>query len=323
MTENYSSADSGGAVTPDANAPYPGTDVPQQPVHSASQGAALSGDQPASYGRHGVVSDTSTDSTSTSDVAKDEGRRLQGEASASAQQVSSTAKQEAGKVADEAKHQASNLWQQFQRDAGDQASHQQGRAAKSVREVSDDLAGIRRGEEPKGAVTRDLLSMADERVSAIADRLENSNPQDLIQDVRRFAARRPFTFLAIAAGVGLVAGRVTRGLTDSGDDSDSQGYSGTGTADYGYPVQGGYPTTGYAGQEHSAQAYQGQGYPTGGQYSAGQYSDTQYGQQQYGQQQAYGTGYDQSAGGYAAGEYGAGQGYEAGQQYPGTGEYNR
>lgn len=312
MTDNYNSADSGSALGSDT--PYPGTDVPQQPVHSASQGAALSGDQPASYGRHGV----SGDSTGTADVAKDEGRRLQGEAGAAAQHVSSTAQHEAGKVAEEAKQQASNLWHQLQRDAGDQASHQQDRAAKSVRAVSDDLAGLRRGEEPKDAVTRDLLSMADERVSAIADRLENSSPQDLVQDVRRFASTRPFTFLAIAAGVGLIAGRVTRGLADANNDSNGAGTSGTGTGEYGYPVQGGYPTTGYPAQGYAAQGYAQQGYPTGGQYSAGQYSDAsgQYGQQGY------------VAGQQSAGQYGAGQGYEAGQydagqQGYGTGESNR
>lgn len=312
MTDNYNSADSGSALGSDT--PYPGTDVPQQPVHSASQGAALSGDQPASYGRHGV----SGDSTGTADVAKDEGRRLQGEAGAAAQHVSSTAQHEAGKVAEEAKQQASNLWRQLQRDAGDQASHQQDRAAKSVRAVSDDLAGLRRGEEPKDAVTRDLLSMADERVSAIADRLENSSPQDLVQDVRRFASTRPFAFLAIAAGVGLIAGRVTRGLADANNDSNGAGTSGTGTGEYGYPVQGGYPTTGYPAQGYAAQGYAQQGYPTGGQYSAGQYSDAsgQYGQQGY------------VAGQQSAGQYGAGQGYEAGQydagqQGYGTGESNR
>lgn len=312
MTDNYNSADSGSALGSDT--PYPGTDVPQQPVHSASQGAALSGDQPASYGRHGV----SGDSTGTADVAKDEGRRLQGEAGAAAQHVSSTAQHEAGKVAEEAKQQASNLWHQLQRDAGDQATHQQDRAAKSVRAVSDDLAGLRRGEEPKDAVTRDLLSMADERVSAIADRLENSSPQDLVQDVRRFASTRPFTFLAIAAGVGLIAGRVTRGLADANNDSNGAGTSGTGTGEYGYPVQGGYPTTGYPAQGYAAQGYAQQGYPTGGQYSAGQYSDAsgQYGQQGY------------VAGQQSAGQYGAGQGYEAGQydagqQGYGTGESNR
>ena len=294
MTDNYNSADSGSALGSDT--PYPGTDVPQQPVHSASQGAALSGDQPASYGRHGV----SGDSTGTADVAKDEGRRLQGEAGAAAQHVSSTAQHEAGKVAEEAKQQASNLWHQLQRDAGDQASHQQDRAAKSVRAVSDDLAGLRRGEEPKDAVTRDLLSMADERVSAIADRLENSSPQDLVQDVRRFASTRPFAFLAIAAGVGLIAGRVTRGLADANNDSNGAGTSGTGTGEYGYPVQGGYPTTGYPAQGYGQQGYGAQGYAQQG-YVAGQQS---------------------------AGQYGAGQGYEAGQydagqQGYGTGESNR
>lgn len=66
-----------------------------------------------------------------------------------------------------------------------------------------------------------FVSMLADRAQKFTTQLETKEPADLLNDVRRFAARRPGTFLAIAAGVGLVAGRLTRGLSDSDDDDRS------------------------------------------------------------------------------------------------------
>lgn len=60
--------------------------------------------------------------------------------------------------------------------------------------------------------------MAAQRAEDFTAQLERKEPKELLSDVRRFAARRPGAFLAIAAGVGLVAGRLTRGLSDNDDD---------------------------------------------------------------------------------------------------------
>lgn len=246
--------------TPASPAPVPPTPAPPTP---ASQGAVLSGDTSPSYGKHsahGQSGPTSgTDSTGdTKDAAKQEGRHLKDEAGQSAESVKETAQQEAGRVADEAKDQASSLWNRIQSDMSDQAGTQQNRAAETVRAVSDDLAGIRRGEAPQGDLTRNALSFADDKLSSIADRLENAEPRDLLEDVRRFAARKPLAFLGIAAGAGLLFGRLTRGLTDSGS-SGSGGHSGSGgrTGGGGHPRSVGHVgSAGHAGGQPSAAAPQ-------------------------------------------------------------------
>ncbi|GAA4508572.1 hypothetical protein [Brevibacterium yomogidense] len=195
--------------------------IPAQPT-PASQGAVLGSDTPPTYGKHSAH-DPSDSTADTKDVATEEGRRLKEETGQAAESVKATAQQEAGRVADEAKDQASSLWDRVQSDVSDQAGTQQDRAAQAVRSVSNDLAGISRGEAPEGALTRGALSFADEKISAIADRLENARPRDLVEDVRRFASRKPLVFLGIAAGAGLLIGRLTRGLTDSDGTSGSAG----------------------------------------------------------------------------------------------------
>lgn len=67
----------------------------------------------------------------------------------------------------------------------------------------------------------DLSHAASQRISEVADWLEQRDPQDLLNDVTRFARRRPGTFLAIAAGAGLLAGRMGRGIRDAGSADNS------------------------------------------------------------------------------------------------------
>ena len=47
----------------------------------------------------------------------------------------------------------------------------------------------------------------------MASWLENREPGDLLGEVQRFARNKPGTFLLLAAGAGVLAGRLTRGLT--------------------------------------------------------------------------------------------------------------
>jgi len=44
----------------------------------------------------------------------------------------------------------------------------------------------------------------------------------VLEDVKSFARRRPGAFLALAAGAGLIAGRLTRGLAAASSDEDTQ-----------------------------------------------------------------------------------------------------
>jgi hypothetical protein len=160
-----------------------------------------------------------TTSTSKKDVAaettKSEAGALKQEAAGSGQRVKETAKEQAVAVKEEATVQAQNLFGQLKSDLGDQVRPQQDRIASAVRSVSDEVSALSRGEKPETDFVTGLLGSVSGRVETLASSLENKDAKDLLEDVRRFAARRPGTFLAVAAGIGLLAGRATRGAKDS------------------------------------------------------------------------------------------------------------
>ncbi len=169
-----------------------------------------------------------TGTTSKKDVAaettKAEASQLKNEAADSGHRVKETVKDQAAAVKDEATHRAQDLLGQLRTDLKDQVRPQQDRIASTVRSFSDEITALSRGEKPESDYVTGLLGSVSGRVESFASSLENKDAKDLLDDVRRFAARRPGTFLAVAAGIGLLAGRTTRGVKDSDEvATDRQG----------------------------------------------------------------------------------------------------
>lgn len=69
------------------------------------------------------------------------------------------------------------------------------------------------GAEQPGMGT-DLAREVSQRTDAFAQWLEEHEPGDLIAAAKSFARERPGTFLALAAGAGVLAGRLTRGMKE-------------------------------------------------------------------------------------------------------------
>ena len=59
----------------------------------------------------------------------------------------------------------------------------------------------------------DLVRQAAERSSAVASWLDGRDPGSLLTEVKSFARQRPGTFLLLAAGAGVLAGRLSRSLS--------------------------------------------------------------------------------------------------------------
>ena len=76
--------------------------------------------------------------------------------------------------------------------------------------------------EQQGPAT-DLVKQAAERTSTVASWLEDREPGHVVDEVTRFARQRPGAFLAIAAGAGLLVGRLGRGLKAANDDDGNNG----------------------------------------------------------------------------------------------------
>jgi hypothetical protein len=179
---------------------------------------------------------------SKSDTAKEEAREVGRESKAAGEHVKETAKGEAKQVAHEAKEKARGLMSELGDDVRSQASNQQQRVASGLRSIGDELRSMSQNSEGSGTATN-LVSQAADKASSVAGWLENRDPGSLLDECKRFARQRPGAFLAIAAGAGLLAGRLTRGLTsdsDSGQGATRYGGAHRGTpavSDYDYDVQ--------------------------------------------------------------------------------------
>ena len=130
------------------------------------------------------------------------------------------AKSEVSNVAGEARYQARNLVDQTRSQLRSQASNQQSNVASTLNSWASELGSMASKSDDSGPTT-DLAQQASRRVGEISHWLDNHEPSDLLDEVKRFARRRPGTFLALAAAAGVVAGRLTRGAVAANISVDS------------------------------------------------------------------------------------------------------
>lgn len=155
---------------------------------------------------------TSRDGTATkSDAVKDEAANVAGQAAGAAQNVAATAKEEVGNVASEVKTSTRDLMNQAKSDLASQAATQQQKAAEGIHTISSQLRTMADAPDEQG-VAADIVRQAADRSTSIASWLENRDPGSLMDEVKSFARQRPGTFLLLAAGAGMVAGRLGRSL---------------------------------------------------------------------------------------------------------------
>lgn len=187
--------------------------------------------------------------TSRKEAVKEEAGDVARTAADSAQSVAETAKTEAANVAAEAKANAKDLLYQARSDLTEQAGAQQQKVANGLRSVSDELHAMARASDQPGVAT-DLVRQAAERSSSVASWLDGRDPGSLLDEVKSFARQRPGTFLLLAAGAGVLAGRLSRSLSAGAPESGTN-YAGargarpSGTDSYGTDPYsagpGGYP----------------------------------------------------------------------------------
>jgi ElaB/YqjD/DUF883 family membrane-anchored ribosome-binding protein len=163
-----------------------------------------------------------TGETSTADVAKQQAGDVASGATDAGKHVASVAGEQAQQVAGEAKSQAKDLLHQTRGELTTQASEQQKRVAGGLRALSDEFGSMADKSDNQGVAT-DLTRQAAQRAQTVASWLEDREPGQILDEVTRFARRKPGTFLALAAGAGLIAGRLGRGLqaANSSDSSSS------------------------------------------------------------------------------------------------------
>jgi polyhydroxyalkanoate synthesis regulator phasin len=163
-------------------------------------------------------------------TAKDEAASVTRAASTAASDVAGTAKEQVSQIAGEAKTQITSLTSQAREQVSEQATVQTHKVAQQASSFADQLHALARGDATEGVAT-DLVRDIAERIQELARRLESKEPQELLEDVRRYARNKPGTFLVGAMAAGFVGGRLMKGVTsaDSESQSSSSSYSDSGT----------------------------------------------------------------------------------------------
>ena len=161
-----------------------------------------------------------SDDTSTTDVAKEQAGQVADTAKQAGTQVAGTVKEQASEVTAKAGQQAKQLLSQAQSELSEQAGVTQQRVSEGLHALADELHGMAKNSDQDGPAT-DLARQAADKAHQAAGWLADRDPGALLDEVRSFARRKPGTYLAIALGAGVLAGRLTRGLTAPTDDTPS------------------------------------------------------------------------------------------------------
>lgn len=148
----------------------------------------------------------------TAGVAKEQAGQVAGTAKDAATQVAGTTKDQASRVAKDALGQARDLYGQATTELSSQAAQQQTKAASTLHTFGDDLSKLGRGEGADSGLATELVQNLSQRASGVAEWLEQREPADVLDEVKRFAARRPGLFIALAATAGIVGARLTKAL---------------------------------------------------------------------------------------------------------------
>jgi uncharacterized protein YjbJ (UPF0337 family) len=206
--------------SPPASPDYPGQAATRQDVTDTVQ--RIMGEDiappvdPSTTPRHSSESDDA----STTEVAKDQAGQVADTAKQAGAQVAGTVKEQAGQVTAEAGKQAKQLLSQAQSELSEQAGATQQRVSEGLHALADELSGMAKNSDQDGPAT-DLARQAADKAHQAAGWLADRDPGALLDEVRSFARRKPGTYLAIALGAGVLAGRLTRGLTAPADDTPS------------------------------------------------------------------------------------------------------
>ncbi len=163
----------------------------------------------------------------TVDTAKEQASSVGQSAADAGQHVAGVAKDQAKNVVGEAGTQAKDLLDQARTEFGAQAATQQQRLAAGLRALGDELHSMTEHGSEAGVAT-DLARQGATRSHDLASWLEDREPGTLVDELKGFARQRPAAFLGLAAGAGLLAGRLTRGVKDASADESAAPERGAG-----------------------------------------------------------------------------------------------
>ncbi|MFF2623741.1 hypothetical protein [Oerskovia jenensis] len=169
----------------------------------------------------------------TSPGLQDRAKDTASQAAHSLGDIAHDAKDKASDVAGTATKQVKSLADQARSELDAQAQAQQKRAAEGLRSLSTELSSMASNSQDPGYAT-DLVQQVSQTTDRVATWLDERDPGSVVREVKDFARRRPGLFIALAAGAGILVGRLARGIKDAppsertpADDSKSPPRPGT------------------------------------------------------------------------------------------------
>ncbi len=152
-------------------------------------------------------------SSAAADVAKTaagKASEVAGSAVENIKAVAGEASTQSKVVVAQAKDQVHSLAQQTKGELMTQADVKSQQAVSGLKTLSAQIAALRDGRPNDAGQLTQFVGEAEEKVSALAERIERGGPQGVLDDLTAFARRRPAAFVLGAIGAGFVAGRVIR-----------------------------------------------------------------------------------------------------------------
>ncbi|HEY7134406.1 MAG TPA: hypothetical protein VIB48_05020 [Acidimicrobiia bacterium] len=126
-------------------------------------------------------------------------------------EVAGTVKEQAGNVVHEVTRQTQNLVDDAKQNLQQQARTRTDDLAQVLHRWSDQGHALARTDDPQSADARRYVEQASDKLSEVADHVEERGFDGLVDDVERFARRRPGVFLLGAGVAGFLVGRMMRG----------------------------------------------------------------------------------------------------------------
>ena len=163
---------------------------------------------------------TYTQEQGTETSVKDRATEVAQGATEAGGRVASSAKDAAQQVAGETKSQAKQLLHATGDEVRTQAASQQKRLAGGLRSAGDELRTMADSSESRGIASEVAQNVAG-RVDSVASWLDSREPAEVLDEVSQFARRSPLMFIAIAAGAGIVAGRLFKSLKSVAADNEA------------------------------------------------------------------------------------------------------
>ncbi|MEU0054769.1 hypothetical protein ABZ299_35215 [Streptomyces sp. NPDC006184] len=145
----------------------------------------------------------------TGETARTEASATADQARQAAGQVAETAAEQARAVAGQARQQAGTVIDELRSRAMNEAAEQTRRATETLRQWSDDIAGLAEN-APGDSPARSLATQVADRGHRVADYVQKHGIDGVVTDLRHFARRRPGAFLGGAMLAGVAVGRLAR-----------------------------------------------------------------------------------------------------------------